>query len=788
MKTHFTRLTALLCAAAILLCSLPMQVLAAEFRPQTACEDAMPDELPAQEKAPAAPDEPELSEAAEQAEPAADASAETEAALEELAVSALSTGSESGDFTYSVLSDNTAQITGYSGTASSLTIPSELDGYAVCSIGSKAFNANASLIAVTFPEGLTSIGVYAFQNCTLLKEIRFPSTLTAIYGSAFYGCSSLSDVELPDSVTTLGASAFAKCTSLTKVNYPKSWNYVSSDDGKSWSRDINSINHYYSPFFGCAALKSIDVPDGVAKIPMFAFHEASIQSISIPESLTSIESRAFFRCSSLEAVSIPNAVTSISVSAFSGCTALKQVSFPSALTAIYGSAFYGCSALTKAELPDSITTLGASAFAKCTSLTKVNYPKSWNYVSSDDGKSWSRDINSINHYYSPFFGCAALKSIDVPDGVTRIPMFAFHEASIQSISLPESLTSIESRAFFRCRSLKAVSIPDAVTSISVSAFSGCTALKHVSFSSALTAIYGSAFYGCSALTKVELPDSITTLGADAFAKCTSLTKVNYPKSWNYVSSDDGKSWSRDINSINHYYSPCFGCSALESIDVPDGATRIPMFAFHYSSIVSIALPLTLCTIENYAFYRASSLRELWIPQDVSVIGDSAFNGIPDLTVSCNLVSNAIWCALENGYNIRPIFDSTKYLEQSSSILSYPQCSLNCVSASDQINSSMLCTLEYAINDEGFASAQKMQIQIQISPALSILERAGILLNDKQVSCSIDGRIITVDITEQNGTISFYAIPRSADPIICCSRILYQQGSAKKAGACRSLLF
>ena len=58
MKRCFTSLTALLCSAAILLCSLPMQALAAEFRMQTAHEDVLPDELTAQEEAPAALAEP----------------------------------------------------------------------------------------------------------------------------------------------------------------------------------------------------------------------------------------------------------------------------------------------------------------------------------------------------------------------------------------------------------------------------------------------------------------------------------------------------------------------------------------------------------------------------------------------------------------------------------------------------------------------------------------------------------------------------------------------------------
>ncbi len=99
MKRCFTSLIALLCSAAILLCCLPMQALAAEFRMQTAYEDILPDELTAQEEAPAALAEPEAPEAEKQ----------PEAPPEEPAVSVLSTDNRSGDFTYSVLPDNTAR-------------------------------------------------------------------------------------------------------------------------------------------------------------------------------------------------------------------------------------------------------------------------------------------------------------------------------------------------------------------------------------------------------------------------------------------------------------------------------------------------------------------------------------------------------------------------------------------------------------------------------------------------------------------------------------------------------
>mgnify|MGYP002330132595 FL=1 len=155
MKRCFTSLTALLCSAAILLCSLPMQALAVEFRMQTAYEDVLPDELTAQKEAPEAEKQPE-------------------APPEEPTVSVLSTDNRSGDFTYSVLSDNTAQITGYSGTAANLIVPDKLDGYTVTEIGKLCFSGNITLVSLKLPDTVTRIGTKAFAYCTNLASINYP--------------------------------------------------------------------------------------------------------------------------------------------------------------------------------------------------------------------------------------------------------------------------------------------------------------------------------------------------------------------------------------------------------------------------------------------------------------------------------------------------------------------------------------------------------------------------------------------------------------------------------------
>jgi len=75
----------------------------------------------------------------------------------------------------------------------------------------------------------------------------------------------------------------------------------------------------------------------------------------------------------LESVVIPNTVTSIGESAFSKCKKLNSVTLPSSLTTIKMWAFYNCSSLTSIALPDSITFIGYEAFSDC-SLTSITLP------------------------------------------------------------------------------------------------------------------------------------------------------------------------------------------------------------------------------------------------------------------------------------------------------------------------------------------------------------------------------------------------------------------------------
>lgn len=100
----------------------------------------------------------------------------------------------SGDFQYTLKSNGTATIVGYTGSVDSIIIPQMLDGYTVTAIGDSAFKHQYSFgknySSVTLPDTIKSIGEFAFWN-TNITSINLPDGLENIGKGAFVGCNSI---------------------------------------------------------------------------------------------------------------------------------------------------------------------------------------------------------------------------------------------------------------------------------------------------------------------------------------------------------------------------------------------------------------------------------------------------------------------------------------------------------------------------------------------------------------------------------------------------------------------
>ncbi len=219
--------------------------------------------------------------------------------------------------------------------------------------------------------------------------------------------------------------------------------------------------------------------------------------------------------------------------------------------------------------------------------------------------------------------------------VTRIRQWAFYECSgLTEISIPEGVTDIGEAAFQRCTSLQKVVFPTTIENIDKQAFDGCTALRFSDLPVSLKTIGDAAFRGCTSIGSLTIPGSVTKIVQEAFKNCGQLTKVVVDKSKNKLElgnnafSGCSKLCEITLNNITVIPKSCFnGCTALETISIPDGVEIISDSAFYQcTALDTVTLPNQLKEIGDHAFYSCSSLTSISFPESLNKISASAFNG------------------------------------------------------------------------------------------------------------------------------------------------------------------
>lgn len=171
----------------------------------------------------------------------------------------------------------------------------------------------------------------------------------------------------------------------------------------------------------------------------------SVTNGGITYAVTSIDGYTFIDCDNgpqlggtrLNTVTIPNTVTSIGVGAFRDCNGLTSVSIPNSVTSIGSGAFYGCSSLSSINIPDSVTSIEGSTFYHCTSLASINIPNSVTYIG-----------------WSAFRNCNGLTSVTIPDSVFEIDQYAFAQCyHLTSVTIGSGVMYIRKSAFEDCHDI-----------------------------------------------------------------------------------------------------------------------------------------------------------------------------------------------------------------------------------------------------------------------------------------------------------------------------------------------
>mgnify|MGYP002608969653 CR=1 FL=1 len=513
---------------------------------------------------------------------------------------------------------------------------------------------------------VTSIGSKAFSGCTRLKKVTIPNSVTNIGDNAFSECRGLKAVTIGNSVTAIGGWAFSYCTGLTTVV----WNARSSQI------PLSEFGNPMPPFSNCDRLTDFVFGEEVEHIPAYLCNDlTSLKNLVIGNSVTTIGEGAFRDCTGLTTVTIGNSVTTIGYRAFSSCTGLTEVTIPNSVTSIESYAFTSCTGLQKViwnarnaqdfqdrsrpfsgcdrltdfvfgeeveHIPaflcyqlaslknlvigNSVTSIGSSAFSGCTGLTEVTIPNSVTSIgylafSSCTGLQkviWNtRNAQCLQDKFiwSPFKNCDRLTDFIFGEEVEHIPAYLCNNLRLlNTIVIPNSVTTIGNGAFASCSGLTEVIIPNSVTTIGYRVFASCTGLTEVSIPNSITTIGEKAFNGCTGLTEITIPNSVTDIGNLAFAGCTGLTEVSIP------------------NSITTIRGGAFeGCSGLTTVTIGNSVT----------------------TIEDGAFFLCTQMESVTIGEKVESIGESAFAKCNSLTAvtSKAVTPPQIWVTTFDDYFI-----------------------------------------------------------------------------------------------------------------------------------------
>ena len=468
-----------------------------------------------------------------------------------------------------------------------------------------------------------------FKNCPWvlyrydIKKIVIEEGVTSIGAWAFNECLNVEEVILPNSLTSIGMGAFYYCKSIKELDMPASLKYVGE-----------------GAFIVCTGLEKVNITDLAAWCAVemednssLFFYGGSyfgaelylngkmVTDLVIPEGVTSI-GNGVFGAKSIQSISIPASVTSIGGgNAVSGSVYITDLEAYCAID--FGGAIANGAALyinneqvTQITIPNGITCVKNYAFGGFGSLTSVSIPES---------------VTTIG---TRAFAGSSISAIDIPDSVKVIDRYAFaYCENLKSVKLPMGLETISSSLFVDCTKLEQLRIPDSVTGIEKYAFSGCKALKDLQLSAQLSTIGSGAFYNCTALTKLVLPGTVTQIGKEAFINCTNLQEVY---------GANAAAWCNivfeDLKANPMYYATKLFLNNVLATDVviPDSVTALNNYAFyHCTYLTNVVVGNGVTSIGKDAFYGCSNLQSVQMGQAVAEIGRTAFSG-------CKTLKNVYW--------------------------------------------------------------------------------------------------------------------------------------------------
>ena len=519
----------------------------------------------------------------------------------------------------------------YTGTAASASLPA----YVTAIYSDTAFTGSA-LKALTVTDSLASVGAY--------QGFGYAEGALRIY------------VPTPN-----GSAAKAVCNAYG--NQLKVYFVIGTDMALQYnsSKDVVTLRAY------TGSAENVVIPAYIDAIYEYAFSGNATMKTVTMTSVKSMDKSVFWGCAALETATLGEGLTAIPTQAFYNCVNLTSVNIPSSVTSISTSAFSGCTSLPSLTLTDNVTEIGP--YGMCPAAVRV-------YVPTPTGSAAIAVSNAYqggHDYYVVGDDSFALRCSG--EGVVTLRAYT---GSAENVVIPDYIDAIYEYAFSGNATMKTVTMTS-VKSMGKSVFWGCAALETASLGEGLTAIPSTAFYNCVNLKSVSIPATVTSITDSAFDGaanvCLSVGCDSYAKTWAIGKGfaedpGDGSVTGRRYLLIHRWvHGPstaaadgrdgvrggifCSVCRAVQEADravsaqtvlkLPAMAKQIEAEAFTGISAQQVNIPAGTLSLGERAFADCGSLLIAVIPASVRDIADDAFAGT-DIAVICPADSYAAaWC-------------------------------------------------------------------------------------------------------------------------------------------------
>lgn len=385
-------------------------------------------------------------------------------------------------------------------------------------IGEHMFDGCAKLISLILPNRAKLIESSAFEHCDNLKDLTVPASCEEIKMMSINFCKRLEKVSLPSQLSELDNYNFIHCPKLSAIQVDDASEHFKSIDGILFSKDNRTLVRYPEAKDGSAYA----IPTGVETIGAYAFKDCALVSITIPPTVTSIESNAFDSCKELAQIDIPNSVTQIGMMAFEDCKNISKVKLSDNIASLEVRVFANCVSLQSVKFGKNLAEFDGTAFSGCLSLKLFEVSEENPWIKDINGVLYSKDETKLIKCPIAFYSSSYL----VPEGVETVCEYAFQDCrNVENFTLPRTLKQIASNAFAKC-SMKSINLPSTVHTIGWMAFEDCDRLETFVVPEALEEIPFRMLANCENLSYLYLPSGVKKIGTSAFISCNKLSTIN----------------------------------------------------------------------------------------------------------------------------------------------------------------------------------------------------------------------------------------------------------------------